>query len=75
MASRSSRLVSTCALGDVIFLSSKVFNIHMCDQRLGPLAVIKVGLKVYKLNIIVDATFFLLAIVIGFLRHPTCISK
>ena len=30
----------------------------MCDQRLVPFDVIKFGLKVYKLNTIVDATSF-----------------
>ena len=47
----------------------------MCDQRLGPFGVIKVGLRVLKLNIIVDATSFLLAIVVCSLKHPTLISR
>ena len=45
------------------------------NHRLCLIGVIKFCLKVYKLNTIVNATFFLLAILICFLRHPTFISK
>jgi len=55
---------------------NKGLHIHMCYPRLGPFdVIIKVILKVYKLNTIVDGAFFLLTIVIYFLRHPTLISK
>ena len=53
----------------------KGLHIHMFDQRLGPFNVIKVGLKVYKLSIIVDAAFLLFVIVICSLKHPTLIPK
>ena len=53
----------------------KGLHIHLCYQCLGPFDVIKVCLKLYKLNIIVDATFFLFAITICSLKHPTLISR
>ena len=74
MASRPSRLAPTFVFSN-LFIFFKGLHIHMCDQRLILFANIKVALKMYKLNIIVDATFFFPAIVIYFLRHPAFISK
>jgi hypothetical protein len=50
----------------------KDLHIYLCDQRLGPFHVlIKLAWHCKSLNIIVEATFFLVAIPICFLtRHP-----
>ena len=73
-ASRSSRLTTTFILGDLIFLSSKVYmTIHnsLCDHRFGPFHVIdKVGLTLYKLEHHRGWDILLCAIVFYFLRHP-----
>ncbi len=72
MVSRSSRLAATFVHGDLIFLSSKVYIFTYVTNVLVHFTLfIKLALHYCtSLNTIVDATFFLVAIVICFLRNP-----
>jgi len=74
VASRSSRLALSFVLGDLVFLSSKVY-IFTCvtDVLVHFPLFIKLACHCTRLNIIVNVTFFLVAIVICFLRHPLII--
>ena len=72
MASRSSRLAPIFVPGDLLFFSSKVY-IFTCVTGVlvhFPL-LIKLALHCTSLNIVVNATFFLVTIVICFLKHPS----
>ena len=50
LASRSSRVAPTFVRGDLVFPFFKVLHNHLCDQCLGPIDIVKVGLKVYELK-------------------------
>ncbi len=72
MASRSSRLAPTFVLGDLVLLSSKVYIFtSMTSVLVHFTSLIKLAYHCTSLNVIVDATFTLVVIVICFLiRHP-----
>ena len=76
-ASRSSRLAATFVIGDLVFLSSKVYIFTWVINVLVYFTLlIKLAWHSTSLNIIVGAsTFFLVAMVICFLRHTFIIMN
>jgi hypothetical protein len=71
MVSRSSRLTATFVSGDLVFISSKIYIFTCMTNVLAHFTLlIKLAWLCASFNIIVVATFCLVAIMIWFLRHP-----